>query len=64
MFPAGGRRDALILFSIPTLIAALGCAARLLPPTAVAVLVQVLTDWTCLSVPLSVLVGHCALSED
>lgn len=38
--------------------------ACLLPVDTLALILTVLTAWTCASVPIGVLVGHCALSED
>jgi hypothetical protein len=64
MLPAGGRRDAAILFCIPALIVVLGCGASLLPPATVSMVLDVLMAWTCLSVPLAVLVGHCILTGE
>jgi hypothetical protein len=60
MSPAEDHRERLVLFFIPTLIVILGCGVSLVPPAALAFL----TAWVCLSFPLAVLFGHCALSED
>ena len=64
MFPAEVRREKVFLFCISALILLLGCGMSLLPSSAVAEVLRLLTAWTCLSIPLAVLVGHCALGED
>ena len=64
MSPAEDRRERLILFCVPTLVAMLGCGASLLPAAALADMLHLATAWTCLSIPLAVFVGHCALGED
>ena len=48
---------------LPGITVAIGCAC-LLPVNILALILTVLTAWTCASVPIGVLVGHCALSED
>ena len=45
-------------------IALTATAACLLPVDVLATILTVLTAWTCASLPIGVLVGHCALSED
>jgi hypothetical protein len=35
-----------------------------LPSAVLADLLTVLTAWTCFSIPLAVIIGHCALSEE
>jgi hypothetical protein len=64
MTSAEDRRERLILICVPALVVLLGCGASLLPPAALAEGLACLTVWTCLSIPLAVLVGHCALGED
>lgn len=64
MFPAAVRREKLFLFCIPALILVVGCGMSLLSASAVAEVLRFLTAWTCLSIPLAVLVGHCALGDD
>jgi hypothetical protein len=64
MSAAGDRQQRTILICVPALIVLLGCAASLLPPAALAEALAWVTAWTCLSFPLAVLVGHCALGED
>jgi hypothetical protein len=54
----------MISFCVPALIILTGCGASLLPPATLAQILTGLTAWTCLSLPLAVLVGHCALGED
>jgi len=61
---AENRREKLILVCVPTLVALLGCGVSLLPPAVIDDMLSLLTAWTCLSIPLAVLFGHCALSED
>jgi hypothetical protein len=63
MSPAEDRRDRLV-FYIPALIVVLGCGVSLLPHAALADALIGLTAWTGLSIPLAMLIGHCALSED
>ena len=58
MSPAEQRQERLLLFCVPTLIVLLGCAASRLPPATLVMALTCLTVWTCLSVPLAVLVGH------
>lgn len=64
MSPAEGRREALVLFCVPALIVLVGCGASLLPPAALAQVLICLAAWSCLSIPLAMLFGHCALGED
>jgi hypothetical protein len=61
---ASRRSQRLLLVCIPALIVAVGCGARLLPPAIVVHVVTYLSLWVALSLPMSILVGHCALSED
>ena len=58
------EREKKVLFCVPVLIVVLGCGASLLPPAMLADVLTFLTVWGCLSIPLSVLIGHCALGED
>ncbi|HVC62562.1 MAG TPA: hypothetical protein VND19_19630 [Acetobacteraceae bacterium] len=64
MHPAEERRERLILFCVPVLIVLLGCGVSLLPRAVIADVLDFATAWACLSIPLAVLFGHCALSED
>ncbi len=64
MSRAEDRRERLLLSFLPSLIVLLGCGASLVPHAALAQVLGFVTAWTCLSIPLAVLVGHCALSED
>jgi len=48
---------------VPGITLAIACAC-LLPVSVLALILTVLTAWTCASVPIGVLVGHCTLSED
>jgi hypothetical protein len=64
MSPAEDRRERLMLLFLPALILLLGCGASLVPQAALEETVVFLTAWISLSIPLAVLFGHCALSED
>ena len=64
MSAADDRLERVILFCVPTLIVLLGCGASLLPYAAIVEALACLILWSCLSVPLAVLVGHCALGEE
>ena len=57
-------RERLISISQPTLIVLLGCGLSVAQPMAVAQALAAVTVWTCVAVPVAVLFGHCALSED
>jgi hypothetical protein len=58
------RQERAFWCCVPVLVLLLGCGASLLSPAALADVLAVLTAWTCLSFPLAVLVGHCALGEE
>jgi hypothetical protein len=64
MSAAVDRREKKVALLVPVLIVLLGCGATQLPPAALGEALAFLTAWSCLSLPLAVLVGHCALSED
>jgi len=64
MSAADDRRDRMISFCVPAMVVLTGCGASLLPPATLGQILEFLTVWTCLSIPLAVLVGHCALGED
>ena len=64
MSAAEDRRDRVISFGVPVMVMLTGCGASLLPPATLSQILAFLTAWTCLSIPLAVLVGHCALGED
>lgn len=64
MTVADDRRERLVSVCVPALIVLLGCGLSLLPPATLAHAVSCFVVWICLSFPLAVLVGHCALSED
>jgi hypothetical protein len=64
MSPAEERRERLVLVGVPMLVVLLGCGLSVLPAAAVAEVLDCLTAWICVSIPLAVLVGHCALGED
>lgn len=61
---AEDRRDRVISFCVPAIVVLTGCGASLMPPAMRSEVLEFLTIWTCLSIPLAVLVGHCALGED
>ena len=59
-----GARDLLVrtvCVAAPALTAAGAC---LLPVDTLALIVAGLTAWACASVPIGMLVGHCALGEE
>ena len=58
------RRERTILFCVAALIAILGCGLSLMPSAEVADLVSFLAAWTCLSIPLAVVIGHGILSGE
>ncbi len=64
MSSAEDREQRVILFFVPVMVLLLGCGASLLPPATLSQVLACLTVWTCLSIPLAVLVGHCALGEE
>lgn len=61
---AADRLERMLLICIPVTIILLGCGASLMRPHLVRDVLDVLTAWTCTSIPLAVLVGHCALNEE
>lgn len=56
--------DTVLPILTAALASALLAAAFVLPNGTLALVLTVLTAWACVSVPVGVLVGHCALSED
>jgi hypothetical protein len=64
MTAAEDSRAKLITVFLPVVVVLLGCGVRLLLRETLAEALGFLAAWTVLSVPLAVLVGHCALSED
>jgi hypothetical protein len=58
----GDRLDRLLLASVPAIIA-LGGGVSLLPRELLLRATGVLTVWLTLSVPIGIVVGHCALGE-
>jgi len=64
MSAAEDRRDRVISFGLPVMVVLTGCGASLLPSAVLSHILEFLTVWTFLSIPLAVLVGHCALGED
>ncbi|HTZ70555.1 MAG TPA: hypothetical protein VMB71_07895 [Acetobacteraceae bacterium] len=64
MVPVEDRLEKVLLFCLPAMIVMIGCGAGMLTPHAIRELLDFLTAWTFASVPLAVLVGHCALDED
>jgi len=64
MFPVENRLERVLLFGLPAMIVLLGCGASFLTIRAILQLLNFLIAWGCASIPLAVLVGHCALDED
>lgn len=64
MSSAGDHLERLLLLFVPMLIVLLGCSASMLRLHLVFEVLDVLTAWTCASVPLAVLIGHCVLTDD
>jgi hypothetical protein len=58
----GNRLDRLLLASLPAVIA-LGVGISLLPRELLLRATGVLTVWLTMSVPIGIVVGHCALGE-
>jgi hypothetical protein len=61
------RREKMIRLSAPMLISLVVLVVSGLsrvPPVTLAHGLTIITAWTCLAVPLAVLFGHCALSEN
>ena len=58
----GDRLDRLLLSSVPAIIALAG-GVSLLPHELLVRATGVLTVWLTMSVPIGVVVGHCALGE-
>ena len=61
---AKDRLEAVILFGVPALIVLLGCAAGEPRFHVVVEVLDYLAAWTCTSIPLAVLIGHCALGSE
>jgi hypothetical protein len=61
---AEDRLERLLLICIPMMIVLLGCGASMVRPHVLLEVLDVLTAWTCASVPLAVLFGHCALNDE
>jgi hypothetical protein len=61
---AEDRLERLRLICIPMMIVLLGCGASMVRPHVLLEVLDVLTAWTCASVPLAVLFGHCALNDE
>ena len=54
----------MLLFGLPTTIAAVGVGISLLPGSYAAEVINALATWACMSLPLGVLIGPCTLSEE
>ena len=63
MLFAEDRPARITLVMVPIAIVALGCGVSLLPRDVVLQVFNVLAAWLTLSLPIGVLVGHCALGE-
>ncbi|HTW70480.1 MAG TPA: hypothetical protein VME47_11370 [Acetobacteraceae bacterium] len=61
---AEDRLERMLLICLPVMIVLLGCGASLVRPHLVMDVLDVITAWTGTSIPLAVLIGHCALNED
>lgn len=60
-----GTGDRIMCIASATVLAsALAAGACLLPFDTFAVIVTALTGWTCASLPIGVLVGHCTFTGD
>lgn len=63
MSRTGDRLFRLASASVPA-TAAVAIGACLLPPDTLALILTAVLAWTCASVPIGVLVGHCTLNGD
>lgn len=61
---AEDRLEGMLLICIPMMIVLLGCGASMVRPHVLLAVLDVLTAWTCVSIPLAVLFGHCALNDE
>jgi len=61
---AEDRLERLLLVCIPATIVLLGCGASVVRPHFVMQVLYMLMAWICTSIPLAVLVGHCALNDE
>lgn len=61
MSSIGGRVGRIVSASLPVTVAAV-VGACLLPSDSLAPILTALLAWTCASVPIGVLVGHCTLT--
>ena len=64
MLPQDDGVSRMLLVGLPTTIVAVGIGVSLLPGSYAAGLIQALATWTCMSLPLGVLIGHCVLGEE
>ena len=64
MFRVEDRPERGLLICLPVMIVLVGCCASMLPEHAVMEVIDFLAAWTFGSIPLAVLVGHCALGEE
>jgi hypothetical protein len=63
MTPAEDWINRSILAVVPLAIIVAGCCLSQLPRSLVMEALSILAVWLCISLPLGVVVGHCALSE-
>jgi hypothetical protein len=63
MLGFGDRLSRLVPALAPAAIVTLGCTVGLLPWHAVGRTIGLLAVWMMLSLPLGIVIGHCALSE-
>ena len=54
----------MLLFGLPATIVAVGIGISMLPGSYAANVTDALATWACMSLPLGVLIGHCALGEE
>jgi hypothetical protein len=64
MPPEEDNVSRMLLFGLPATIAVVGIALSLLPTHYAMDVIDALTTWACMSLPLGVLIGHCALGEE
>jgi hypothetical protein len=58
---AEDRLARLMLVVVPITLVALGCGVSLLPHDVIMQVFYVLAAWLTLSLPIGIVVGHCAL---
>jgi hypothetical protein len=56
--------EKIVTAAVPPLLALTALGLERLPPATLAHLFTILTAWGCISLPLAVVFGHCALGEE